>query len=183
MGQIKGLKMGEAVEANGSHLDAGVYPIALLLPSLCRNSLRLRMVLGQHLGLSDINRLRLDATLVRERGERLRRATQSRLSVSGDVSGGWRRVVSPRWCLRRQGGSEGELGTRCRRYAIRPCLLRRHYRPVERMRRQWSSAAQMSSSLASRVRNAECADSVTFGNVVSGWPAGSGSTAKTSSPA
>ena len=96
MGEIKGREMGQAVEANGSDLDAEVYPIALLILGFCRNSLRLRMVLGQHLGLSDINRLRLDATLVRERGERLRRATQSRLSVSGDVSGGWRRLVSPR---------------------------------------------------------------------------------------
>jgi hypothetical protein len=75
MGQIKGREMDQAVEANGSHLDAEVHPIALLIPSLGGNSPRLRKVLGQHLGLSDINRLRLDATLVRERGERLNRAT------------------------------------------------------------------------------------------------------------
>ena len=75
MGQIKGRDVGQAVEANGSHLDAKVHPIALLILSFSRNSRRLRKVLGQHLGLSDINRLRLDATLVRERGERLRRAT------------------------------------------------------------------------------------------------------------
>jgi hypothetical protein len=75
MGEIRGRKMGQAVEANGSHLDAKVHPIASLILSFCRNSRRLQKVFGQRLGLSDINRMRLDATLVRERGERLRRAT------------------------------------------------------------------------------------------------------------
>src|ERR1700748_3453173 len=48
---------------------------------------------------------------------------------------------------------------------------------------QCSHAAWIRFSLASGVRNAECADRVTFGILVSGCSDGSGSVLKTSSPA
>src|SRR5207237_8350967 len=49
--------------------------------------------------------------------------------------------------------------------------------------RQCSHAARIKFSLASGVRKAECADSVTFSSFVKGWSAGSGSMLKTSRPA
>src|SRR5207249_4948071 len=51
------------------------------------------------------------------------------------------------------------------------------------IRRQCSHAARIKFSLASGVRKAECADSVTFSSFVKGWSAGSGSMLKTSRPA
>ena len=49
------------------------------------------------------------------------------------------------------------------------------------MRRQCANAASISRWFASGVRKPECADSVTFGSVVSTWPGGSGSISNTSS--
>src|SRR6185369_2792379 len=57
-------------------------------------------------------------------------------------------------------------------YVLRPTI-----------RAECSTAASISRTFASGVRNAECADSVTLASVVSTWPAGNGSTAKTSSAA